>query len=163
MNKADVDQKRHSYRFNRFKCLLSYFCFGWIVLDGLYFRPCFFYYYFQVCQCSYGTAGWVLIDTNPRQIKEKRFVVEVKLCLRFRNHLKIFFSLLPYLMPLLNVVLFIFLTVYGQTEMQWMTSYFLTDNKLSKAQGFPSSTSLYSFDLKKRINCKRMKFILLWN
>lgn len=97
MNKADVDQKWHSYRFNRFKCLLSYLCFGWIVLDGLYFRPCFFYYYFQVCQCSYGTAGWVLIDTNPRQIKEKRFVVKVKLCLRFRNHFKFFFLIaLPY-------------------------------------------------------------------
>ena len=34
---------------------------------------------------------------------------------------------------------------------------FLTDSNLSKAQGFPYSTSLYSFDLKKRINCKRMK------
>lgn len=82
------------------------------------FAHVFFYYYFQVCQCSYGTADWVLIDTNPRQIKEKRFVVEVKLCLRFRKSFLDFIFLLPYLMPLLNVVLFISLTsVYGQTEM----------------------------------------------
>ena len=66
-----------------------------------------------MCQCSYGTADWVLIDTNPRQIKEKRFVIEVKLCLRFRKSFLDFIFLLPYLMPLLNVVLFSSLTNVG--------------------------------------------------